>query len=179
MLEFYLSYQGVLTTTGHTRAKFGLRRYFSPQLVNLKEYLIQDQAPAACGFRPENRMVVGDFTFLPLVTKASKKVVDLDILVLSDCDANCSSGFPTGDLDNYAKTILDGLRMAQTINEIRDHCPKENEDLLYVLMEDDQIVRNLNIRHHKNLFPVLGDTKMRAREVFVLIKVNIFDKYSI
>ena len=177
MHEFFLSYQGPLSTTGHARAKFALRRHFDRQLRRFQHYLEEDQAPPEFSFRPENRMIVGEFVFNPLVTKSSKKVIVLDFLVLSDCDANCSSSFPTGDLDNYAKTILDGLRMAQTMNEIRDHTPHENEHELLVLMEDDQIIRNLNISHHKNLFPNLEDSKLKCREVFVLIKVKIFDKY--
>src|SRR3989338_8027892 len=162
MLEFVLSYQGTLSTTGHTRAKFALMRYFNTQLTNLQNYLIEDQAPAECMFRSENRRMVGEFTFLPLVTNASRQVIDLDILFLSESDASCKANFPTGDLDNYTKTLLDGLRMAQNLNETRDLAPIENEGVIHVLMEDDQLVRNLKITHHKNLFPRFGNSKMKS-----------------
>ena len=178
MQELVLIYDKTLSTTGHTKNKFGLRRHFHEQLKRLQKYLINDGAPPQFNFLPENRKVVGEFTFLPLVTKASRRQIDLEILVLSDCDAACNSSYPTGDIDNYAKVLLDGLRMAQTQNEIRDHTPGESEDLLYVLMEDDQCVRNINITHHKNLYPHLDQTPMRGREVFVVIKVKIFDKYT-
>ena len=175
-MKFYLSHVGNISTRGHVVEKFKLRRHFHTQLKTLHDYLIENDVPLEHSFCVEKLRHVEAFRFLPLVTKASKKVVDLDIVLLSHDEPASTKDYPTCDVDNMLKALLDGLRMAQNKNEIRNEKPKEDEDPFYSLLEDDQFVRNVTIKHDKLLFPV--QKKSKKGEVFVLIKVNISPKYQ-
>lgn len=181
MLEFILTFRGRLSTTSHVKMKFTYRRQFLEQLRVFRDHMKMDNAPPDLNFQPENQIRVEEFLFIPLVTKRSKRVVDLDIILLTNSGPAASTQYPTGDIDNYLKALLDGLRMAQTKNEIRDEKPLKGEEQFFCLLEDDQSVRNINITHHKNFTPQIakGDPKnKKGAEVFALIKVKIFDKYS-
>ncbi len=177
MTEIVLIYSGKLSTTSHIKMKFDYRRKFREQLAKYQKHMLEDGAPLEMTFRPEDRKVVGDFIFYPLITKESRRVVDLDITLLSDCEPGCRLSHPTGDLDNYLKSMIDGLRMAQTMNEIRSEKTKEGENPFYCLLEDDQQIRKINIQHHKNYTRTGKQTKAANSEVFAMIKVSVCEKY--
>lgn len=173
-MEIFLSYQGTISTTGHTRQKFTYRRAFLAQLKLLDAYLREQEAPESETFSPGKIRPVGAFNFLPLVTKSCKKVIDLEITLLSHAEPSCNHNYPTGDLDNLLKALLDGLRMAQNKNEIRSELPGEGETPFLCLLEDDQMVRHINIRHDRLLFT---EKKVGQNEIFTLIKVSILPKF--
>ncbi len=179
MFEFTLIFNGRLSTQSHTKMKFSYRRYFLKQLKELREHLIADGAPESCNFKAEDRIVVGPFTFCPLVTKASRKVIDLDITLLSNCEPGCCKEHPTGDLDNYLKVLIDGLRMAQTMNEVRDEKPLSGEGPFYTLCEDDQQIKSINISHYRNYNAKEKGVRGKGSEIFALIKVKISEKYCL
>lgn len=177
MIEFVLVFTGKISTTSHTKMKFEYRRQFRKQLKLLDQHLKDDEAPPEQTFRQENRRVVGPFTFLPYVTKDSRRVVDLDITFLSSCEPGCGVAYPTGDLDNFLKQLLDGLRMAQNMNEVRTEKPRDDEKPFHCLLEDDQQVRTINIQHFKHLSPMSKSPKGIRNEVKAIIKVKISEKY--
>ena len=176
-MQIFLSYEGVTSTTGHVAKKFIYRRFFRSQLQELEQHLIERDCPSHFNFNEGNLKSVGDFTFLPLVTNACNKVIDFKFTFLSHFEPGNGLAFPTGDTDNHLKALIDGLRMPNTVNEIRQEKPKKDESVFHCLMEDDGIVRKINIEHQKLLF----DSKVKNRNpknVFVLVEVNILPKYS-
>ena len=176
-MQIFLSYEGITSTTGHVAKKFIYRRFFRPQLQELEQHLIERDCPSYLNFNSNNKKNVGEFTFLPLVTNDCRKVIDFNFTFLSHFEPGNGLSFPTGDTDNHLKALLDGLRMPNTINEIRQEKPKRKEEIFHCLMEDDGIVRKINIDHQKLLFD--SKTKNRnLKKVFVLIEVNILPKYA-
>ena len=175
-MEFFLSYTGNIKTTGHTDTKFRYRRYFLPQFRKMKEHLEANHFPEHMMFSKHKERRVGDFCFSPLVTYDCKKVIDFEIVLLTHFEPACSSRYPTGDADNLLKTLLDSLRMAQNKNEIRGQKPLEGEEPFYCLMEDDQLVRDIKLRHDKLLFP--QKENMKKKDAFILVKAMIHSKYS-
>lgn len=177
MFELILTYSGKLSTTSHAKMKFDYRRSFREQLERYQQHMLDDDAPAEMTFRPEDQRVVGPFVFHPLITKESRRVVDLDITLLSDFEPACSATHPTGDLDNYLKAVIDGMRMAQSMNEVRSEKPKKDENPFKCLLEDDQQIRRINIQSHKNYSRPQNYKNGKGSEVFVIIKVKVCEKY--
>lgn len=176
-MEIFLSFQGNISTTGHTRQKFIIRRYLLPQLRGLMKYHEENQLPKEHTFSEEKKRCVGEFAFLPLVTVKCGKVIDFEIVILSQFEPACTKHYPTGDIDNLLKALLDGLRMPQNMNEVRSEKPLEDENPFLCLMEDDGLVRNIIIRHDRLLF-FKGGEKRDPKEVFVIVKVKILPKFS-
>ena len=175
-MQIFLSYEGITSTTGHVAKKFIYRRFFRSQLKELQAHLIERDCPDCMNFKAENMKQVGDFNFLPLVSNSCGKVIDFNITFLSHFEPGNGLSFPTGDTDNHLKALLDGLRMPNTMNEIRKEKPRKGEKVFHTLMEDDGLVRKINIDHQKLLF----DSKRTNRDlkkVFVLIEANIVPKY--
>ncbi len=176
-MEFYLNYNGTLLTTGHAKLKFIYRRTFLRQLKELDEYYKSNGVPEHMGFSSSKIKEVGPFKFLPLVTRDSNLEVDLDIILLSQMGPGGEKQ-SFGDLDNLLKALIDGLRMAQNANEIRNEVPGKGEAPFLCLLEDDQVIRNIQISHKKLFFPTSGYVKKgRAQEIFALIKVKVAQKF--
>lgn len=175
-MEFYLSLKGPISTTKHTQVKFQYRRYFLTQLRELQKHLCENGLPEEHLFSKSKMRHVQDFAFVPLVTKDAGYVVDLDIVLLSQSEPACLANYPTGDLDNILKALIDGLRMAQNANEVRKEKPQKGENPFYCVLEDDQIIRNIQIRHDKYLFPEVKDLQGK-KEVFALIKISVVPKF--
>lgn len=176
-MQFYLKYQGKVSTRGHTKQKFEYRRNFLMQLRKVHTYLENHSVTDEVGFSRTKLREVGEFKFLPLVTKQCQKVVDLDLTILSHMEPCCRYNYPTGDIDNLLKVLLDGLRMPQNANEIRKELPLDGEEPFYCLLEDDQFVRNIQVRHDKLFFPLQNiPVETHGTEVFVMICVTISPK---
>ncbi|MEL6618564.1 MAG: hypothetical protein AAFP16_06790 [Pseudomonadota bacterium] len=87
---------------------------------------------------------VENFRFLPLVRSDWHLQCELDILFLRKNPPG--SLVQAGDIDNRIKTLLDGLRMAQSRNELgNSNEPNSQEVPFYCLLEDDQLISRLNI----------------------------------
>ena len=175
-MEFYLSYHGSLSTTGHAKQKFLYRRTFLKQLKELDQHYKNNGVSERIGFSSDKLQRVGTFNFLPLVTRNGKQEVLLDITLLSQLGPGGSKQ-SAGDLDNLLKALIDGLRMAQNINEIRNELPETGEDPFFCLLEDDQVIRNIQVTHNKLFFPSKNFNKAKGQEFFILIKVTIVPKF--
>jgi len=177
-MEFYLNYKGTLSTTGHAKLKFIYRRAFLKQLRELDEYYKTSGLPEHMGFSAEKLKVVGPFQFIPLVTRNSNLEVSLDIVLLSQTGPGGDKQ-SFGDVDNLLKVLIDGLRMAQNANEIRNELPGKGESPFLCLLEDDQVVKSIKITHNKYFFSSKEVVKKgrSGQEFFVLIKVKVAEKF--
>ena len=175
-MEFYLNYHGTLSTTGHAKQKFIYRRVFLKQLKMLDEHYKEYGVSKRLGFTSEKVRQVGPFEFFPLVTRDGNQEVMLDITILSQTGPGGGKQ-SSGDLDNLLKSLIDGLRMAQNSNEIRSELPEEGEKPFFCLLEDDQVIRNIQVSHNKLFFPSKNLNKAKGQEIFALIKVTIVPKF--
>ena len=128
---------------------------------NASDYLPRDEDPYLS--TPEDQKIgledylaikhaAFGYEFVPLVTKEWEVHCSLSILLLRN-------DYPgkvvhAGDIDNRVKTIIDCLRIPKHMHEIgykyRD--PKEKENRLFALMEDDDLVSNLFVETDLLLF---------------------------
>ena len=174
-MEFFLSYIGPISTTAHAKMKMKLRREFSPQLSNLRDYLKERDVPYELGFQHENRRLVENFVFHPLVSVNSGKVIELKFTILTENEAGHHLTYNTGDIDNQLKVLLDGLRMPNNKNETREERPHADGEVLYCLMEDDSLVKKVEVENDKLLFPI--PRSKGNRDIFVFIRVNVVPKF--
>lgn len=173
-MEFRLTYRGQLKGNGNTKQKQRIRRFIHPQLSRLwtqpplTDY--KEDLPGgkqAVTDSPFARSL-GPFTFRPLVTSSYDVVAELDITFLRPeppglCIAN------SGDIDNRIKTLLDALRMPQTLAELpANDTPSEHETPFCVLLEDDSLITRLAITTDRLLEPV--DHQL---DVILIIHVRI------
>ena len=175
-MEFYLSFNGSLSTTGHAKQKFVYRRAFLKQLKKLDQHYKDNGVSERIGFTHDKLKRVGAFNFLPLVARDGGQEVNLEITLLSHLGPGGKKQ-STGDLDNLLKVLIDGLRMAQNHNEIRNELPQEGEETFFCLLEDDQVIRNIQVTHNKLFFPSKNLHKAKGQEMFAMIKVTIVPKF--
>ncbi len=201
MLNFRLVYQGLLVSSGnksHSPEKHAIRRYLHRQLMNA--WKLKEPLKARSGilrpFDPEHRSVVGGLRvvsagagtdrdeqiitvnskkYLPIVSEDLALTCTLDILLLS---STYMGVMKAGDLDGRIKTIVDALRIPQ-----HNECSEGDEDPLYVLMEDDELISGLTvtadllladpeqvIKDPRNIF---GEIVEKPNHVLALIDVAI------
>ena len=87
---------------------------------------------------------VGAYRFLPLVREGWHLQCELDILFLRTNPPG--SLVQAGDIDNRIKTLFDALRMPQRTEELgASTSPSEEETPFFTLLEDDQLIRRLNV----------------------------------
>ena len=167
-MEFKLHYEGVLKSNGNATVKHELRRYFHPQLKELWKYRPLKDYVHMTGVPPTGDSFtfykkVGDYEFVPLVCDAMGMYAELDILILRQ---DISGGH--GDMDNMLKTLLDGLRYPKVAREIPSTwAPTTEEQPLYCLLEDDELVTKMNIHVDRLLKP------LEKGQVLLLITVKI------
>ena len=87
-------------------------------------------------------------------------VCDLDILFLRQGEPGRLI-LPGGDIDNRIKTLLDGLRMPNSANEIG---ARRVLRPTYCLLEDDSLITGINVRTDRLL-----DSKTRGDDAVRLI----------
>lgn len=93
---------------------------------------------------PEVVTNVGRFRFAALICQSMGLCAELDI-VFYVFGKSSGSLRRDGDLDNRAKTLLDGLSIPKK-NQIKGWEPKHgSEDPLFVLLQDDSLVTKLSV----------------------------------
>jgi hypothetical protein len=150
-MKFVLRYSGELKGNARPAEKEVIRQFLSPQLENLwstdsrLEGILINSADNETKYGHPNpfvRLLSGRKNTC-LITEFAGGLVDLDILFLRP-------GIPgrlrdqTGDLDNRIKTLLDGLRPAQTEAEMVELAGANSP--IFVLFEDDKLISSLRIR---------------------------------
>lgn len=194
-MNFVLRYRGPLLAGGKGRQKDKqrIREYFHPQLKELckREVLLSGALrpdlkaatlKGGCIIPWRNkegnlekplfwRVSLGQYEFVPLVTRPHELVSELDIIWLRNQKPGAI--VHGGHLDNRLKSLLDGLRMPHSVNELpkpdTDDSSKERR-LVYCLLEDDALIQRIGITTHQLLEPQIDDT---ADDVELLLNVAV------
>lgn len=89
--------------------------------------------------------------FVPLVCEQFKLLCELDVLLLR---RDKPGGiFQARDIDNRLKTLFDALRVPKLNNELADIELKDDEDPLFVLLQDDCLITNVRVETDELLDP--------------------------
>lgn len=166
MMQFRLTYRGALPANGDRREKQGIRRSFHPQLKELwrQEPLkgLADTPHELFSDTPTPGNVslifrVGQFRFVPLVTRRLQLVCRMDTLFLRRAapGALIKHG---GDIDNRLKTLFDALRVPTDVGELPpDDVPTQDEDPFFCLLEDDALLTAVSVDTDRLLEPGPAD----------------------
>ena len=190
-MKFTLHYRGELRASGNKPRlddKWKIRRQIHPQLKELwatnpalRGLHTETVLPAKGPFLQEfyhhsDEEIAGDMrgptrdllapidvagkSFVPFVRESMSLVCDLDILFLRKEDPGrlISQG---GDIDNRIKTLLDGLRMPNSANEIGNHRVFRPTNCL---LESDTLITGLNVRTDRLL-----DSSLKGNNVVHLV----------
>jgi len=94
---------------------------------------VADQHPQLSGYR-----------FVPLVREAWTLACGLEILFLRHDPPG--SVYAAGDIDNRIKTLLDGLRMPKSVQELGGYTIADvDESPFFCLLEDDKCITTLSV----------------------------------
>lgn len=120
-----------------------------------------------------NRFREGNFRFLPLVTKDNGLACKLNILFLRrDAPGNLiESG---GDIDNRIKVLFDALSVPGR-GTMADFSPEANEDPLFCLLEDDQLVTEVTVITDRLLMPLQSDEHIHDVVLIISVTVKVID----
>lgn len=164
-MRFTLNYRGPLKSNRGPADKLALRRHFHPQL---RELWGQRPLQGRLEKVGEAKLLrqVGAFTFLPLVAPALDLVAALRITMLRPGEPGAI--VHGGDLDNRIKTLLDALGVPSAADAIpRGESPAEGEHPLFVLLDDDRLVTDVEVKTDRLL-----DARGDGSEVLLLIHVT-------
>lgn len=166
-MQFTLHYRGDLKANRGATEKHSLRGHFHCQLQELWAYLPLSECKQFLD--PEssatNVRKIGDQSFIPLVTEKNRTMARVSVTMLRP-------GVPGeifhsgGDIDNRLKTLLDGLRMPRTVNEIPFNEMHAQAGPMYCLLEDDKLIESVSVRTDRLL-----DASATQSEIVALIHV--------
>jgi hypothetical protein len=158
-MRFTLHYRGPLKANAGPAHKHELRRHFHQQLkklwsqkplVEIPRWIQPARSPGDYHFlRP-----MAPFTFVPLVTEEADAVAELSVTLLRP---EAPGGLITqgGDIDNRLKTLFDALAVPPQPNALPPgSTPALDEDPLFCLLEDDNLVVSVAVRTEQLLEPV-------------------------
>jgi hypothetical protein len=182
-MEFRLVYKGILSSNGFKEEKQKIRKEIHAQLkklwnqeplINADKELIGDKEPDddsrriwGVGNHIKN---IGTFKFVPLISRATKWIAELDILFLSQEEAGQMIK-NNGDIDNRLKTLFDALRTPQSENEVpKGDSPTDDEKPFFCLLEDDKLITKVSVTVDQLLNPPFMSPN--NKELLVIIKVN-------
>lgn len=198
-MRFRLVYDGPLRANDRPRAKHSIRKQFHSQLKQLWDthhYLstaddIDDFKAVNRDFRGRNNEDWGGFDiheprplrewladqyarngyrFVPLVREDLCLLCDLHILFLRRDIPG--SAVQAGDIDNRIKTLLDALRMPNTLAEVDGNAPDEGENPFFCLLEDDKHITGITLETDTLLDPPSQHDEDNSR-VRLVITVTI------
>ena len=147
-MKFRLIYEGPLKPNRGPKEKQIIRRQIHSQLKILwqqiplrNHYIHWMEDPKHSSNIIKN---VGQYSFIPLVSKYLRTVTELDIKLLRPEESGrlITSG---GNIDNRIKTLLDGLRIPSETEINRRDKPREGENPFFCLLEDDCLITGLSV----------------------------------
>jgi len=185
-MEFRLTYEGPLKSSGHVKYKHRIRQTIHKQLAELwrQHHGLREVAKSKVSEwisdpkdATENvlehmsrRYERCGFRFVPLVNLPFSLVCGLDILFLRRENPG-DLILIGGDVDNRIKTLLDALRIPENCDEVRGAKPAEDERPFFCLLENDSLITELKITTDRLLKPL--DEGHQQSEVSLIINVNI------
>ena len=97
---------------------------------------------------------VGEFCFVPLITKRFSLACELEMLFLRREPAGYIVDSNSADIDNRIKLLFDALRMPQSASEIpATEPPNDNDYPFFCLLEDDALITRFSIESERLLHP--------------------------
>tara|TARA_R110002096_G_scaffold80736_1_gene188883 strand:+ start:149 stop:703 length:555 start_codon:yes stop_codon:yes gene_type:complete len=161
-MRFALHYRGPLRANGKPAHKNELREHFHRQLS-----VLWSQAPlsqrsgllqAADGESSVSLLrSLGGFVFVPLVCEPLKTTCELRIVMLRPEPPGklVTAG---GDIDNRLKTLFDALTLPQEQAIPNGWRPSDDQQPLYCLLEDDNLITSVTVRTEQLLEPQAADS---------------------
>lgn len=115
-----------------------------------------------------------EWHYVPLVTEDYCLRCRLDVLFLR-VDEKRNYVIQGGDIDGRLKTLFDGMRMARNGNELPHGAVQgQDEDPLFVLLQDDDLVSEVNISTDRLLLlPESQQLEPDPRDVYLQITVQL------
>jgi hypothetical protein len=113
--------------------------------------------------------------FLPLIDEEHGLACSLDILFLR---RDNPGGFIVsgGDIDNRIKTLFDALRVPDKCDELPPNwVPKDDEQPLYCLMEDDKLITKVTVTTDHLILPRQEGEGESAVVLIIHVKTKIVD----
>ena len=105
--------------------------------------------------------------FVPLINSTLYLTASLSIDMLMPNPPG-SSRLHAGDIDNKLKTLLDALRIPRVKIEIpKNYQPKEDEQPMFCLLEDDSLLTDISVSTRRWLEP-----DVRLSDVMLIINVS-------
>lgn len=202
LMEFRLLYQGELLACTNTKRrakeKHVIRKSFHPQLrrlwsleENLRDYVYRKSLRAAPDpHTPEERFGIGiqaigkdwsraGFELVPLVIPEFALQCSIDVLLLRP------SGyiFTQGDIDGQLKTLIDALRIPDSVEEAGSAIPDVDEHPLFCLLQDDKLISEVKVTTDRLLL-LPQEKDIKANDCYAVIHVKLnhrnartFDNY--
>ena len=166
-----LKYRGGLPATNdqnkRVREKQAIRRQLHPQIASFMDdppqqvFLLSDV---------KERVTVGKFIYQPIICKRNKLKCKID-LVISSRDP-FGSVIQNADIDNRLKTLFDALRSPHSIDELpQDDMPKQDEDLFWVLLQDDSLITDLSVKSETLYTPLKTNESKTDIELDIVVSV--------
>jgi hypothetical protein len=124
------------------------------------------------------RVAVGDYFFIPLVSRPHELVCESEIRWLRRERAG-SLVQEGGDLDNRLKNLFDSLRMPHSPDELKGLSSGFRGQNMLCLLEDDALITKFSIDTHRIWEPLdLGDLADGVNETDVQIDMRVTIKSS-
>jgi len=194
-MEFRLIYSGRLpaeTDKPRPEAKHAIRKHFSPQILNLwsehpllswrggfgeagTERAIIEMDEIANKFKQISRSN-HIWKFLPLIRREDFVSCELDILFLRRGGPGglIKRGSGGGDLDNRIKVLFDALRIPDASQEVDDREQQSDEDPLYCLLENDELIDRFRVTTDRLLTP-LGTDHINDVHIVIHVKTQVLN----
>lgn len=173
-MDFTLFYRGTLKSNGSPEHKQSIRRVFHSQLKHLwdLEPLIDSKKSFICPDDKNHQDIslleqVGKFTFAPLISSRIALAASLNITLLRPEEPGTII-LQSGDIDNRLKTLFDALSVPAHESQLpKSDTPKDDEDPLYCLLQDDRLISSVSVNTDRLL-----EQGIDKNEVILLIHVR-------
>jgi len=170
-----------------------IRRVFHDQLVEVwrNEPLLLGQLQTWQKLPPQERATartlvqgldVGNFCFVPLVSKTHRMYCELDILFLrAEAPGMIFTTNHAGDLDNRLKVLFDALRVP-IIGELppADRPSGDEESPFFCLLQDDNLITAVRLESERLLESSQRGNRDRVRLVIrAIVRMQKGSSYSL
>jgi len=175
-LKFILTYEGPLKTGGDGgKALHKIRLCFHRQLKRLWQVnrLLANWHIDGVKASEKSRLevgTIGGFEFVPLVTKSMAVECAVDFTILR---STLKYG-ELSDIDNQIGILFDALKKPQDVSQLGTAIsPADDNNPLYVLIQDDKLISKVSSTSDELLLPVQGKDAIEPNDVRVLVSIYL------